>query len=631
MPLRIVVGGENGRSRARASNAPIAWAASYTGPRQDNQDYYGRADHETPGYDWRALGCLYVLADGMGGLASGAQAARIAVKDVIEHYKHSRSAAPVAQSLTAAIEGANRKIYSAGQGNNGRMGSTIVACVLKNGRATVAHAGDSRAYLLRDGQLFRCTTDHLYATEVLGIKDDDDAKKSSEGHKITRALGKDAEIKVDTDENEYTPDDRFLLCSDGISEALQDVEIKTCLAEPTPQKAVQALIASAGMRLTDNATAVVVFASGQKLRRQKTVRRVSYATAAILLLAVGTLAGYKYGGKGIARLENLASSWTDNQPAGPVSVPTNKADEDGRTEVAGVPSGDHSTMHKERFRNANGSTTNETSGAARRSDRETHGKTASAADSKNTALPAGKQADSSWRDHEIDTTQPSPVPVGGRPGVNSGRTEMSTAAQPPSAPPGTSLHTPAATGASNASSQTSSAMSTHLPPTPASSDPTRSSTQRVLEVPKPSNSGQPSQEPTRVPRPPEQLAMGGNKDQVKTTGPSPTSVSATQNQKSLSAGTASQPQAVESLTITNERKHKVDVWAKGYDTKSFTLTQHDALILQYSNWPKRPDGVCWREHHAGGVANPSNWKLSPTCIPIVRNKVVIPADSSPPN
>lgn len=587
MPLRVVVSGENGRSRARVNNAPVAWAASYMGPRQENQDYYGRADQETPGYDWQDLGCLYVLADGMGGLASGAQAARMAVKDVIEHYRHSRSEVPVAQSLSAAIEEANRKIYSAGQGKNARMGSTIVACVLKNGRATVAHAGDSRAYLLRDGELFRCTTDHLYATEVLGIKDDDDAKKSSEGHKITRALGKDAEIKVDTDENEHTPEDRFLLCSDGISEVLQDVEIRTCLAEPTPQKAVQALIASAGTRLTDNATAVVVFASGQKLRRKKTVKRVCYSVAATLLLAVATFGGYKYGSRGIATIVKLTKSWTNTEPTGPSNDPASKPDMPGETRTENR-TADGKTPDKLRSSDAGARALSKTSAAGvRRGGRETRDKTASAADPKNAALPAVKQANS-WKDHEIDTTQRPPAPLGVQSRDSGSSAAKSGAAQPPTAP-ATTTQPPVPTaenGKQPLSNQTGSAMSTPTALPQASAAQSATPAQHSRGGPKPSIiSTQNGPGTTTVPRPPERPVSR-----------------ATQSPEIANSQTTINHQGstrTASVTIQNKTGEDVEIRGGVGTSMDKNPTLHvdadETRSVSYTKWIAPPERIYWRK------------------------------------
>src|SRR5207237_352609 len=155
-----------------------------------------------------------------------------------QEYRSTGRSQDVVQNLTQAMQNANQHLYRAGTRSGKPMGSTMVACVLKDGKATIAHAGDSRAYHLADGKLRRLTKDHLYATEVLGIPNDDEAKRSSEGHKITRALGKDPQLKVDTREEEYRPGDRFLLCSDGVSEALSEEEIAECLSQKTPEKAV---------------------------------------------------------------------------------------------------------------------------------------------------------------------------------------------------------------------------------------------------------------------------------------------------------------------------------------------------------------------------------------------------------
>jgi protein phosphatase len=269
---------------------PVSWAASQTGPREQNEDDYGRADQDTRDYDWVNRGCLYLLADGMGGLDAGKEAAQAAVRHVIQEYRNIGRSQDVVQNLTQAMQNANQHLYKAGTRSGKRMGSTMVACVLKDGKATVAHAGDSRAYHLADGELHRLTRDHLYATEVQGIKDDDEAKRSPEGHKITRALGKDPELNVDTKEEEYRPGDRFLLCSDGISEVLSKEEIGECLRQKTPEKAVRALCSVAEGRLNDNATAVVVFASGKKIRRNKQWKRLAYASAAVVLLG-GVSAG----------------------------------------------------------------------------------------------------------------------------------------------------------------------------------------------------------------------------------------------------------------------------------------------------------------------------------------------------
>jgi protein phosphatase len=271
----------------------VSWAASQTGPREQNEDDYGRADQDTHGYNWVNRGCLYLLADGMGGLDAGKEAAKTAVRGVVHEYRSAGRSQDIEQNLVQALQNTNQQLYNAGAKKGKRMGSTLVACVLKDGTATIAHAGDSRAYHLAEGELHRCTQDHLYATEVLGIPDDDQAKQSPEGHKITRALGKDPDLRVDTKQVNYSPGDRFLLCSDGISEVLAPEEIRECLLQPTPEKAVHELCSLTEKRLRDNATAVVVFASGNKIRRRKTMKRVVSYAAVVVLLGVVSMGSYK--------------------------------------------------------------------------------------------------------------------------------------------------------------------------------------------------------------------------------------------------------------------------------------------------------------------------------------------------
>lgn len=272
---------------------PASWAASQTGPREQNEDDYGRADQYTAHYDWQNRGCLYVLADGMGGLDGGKEAAQVAVRSVLQSYRGNGRSQDVEPNLVQALQNANQQIYNAGARQGRRMGSTLVACVLKDGKATISHAGDSRVYQLStSGALQRLTRDHLYATEVLGIQDDDEAKRSPEGNKVTRALGKDPELQVDRKVVDYSAGDRFLLCSDGLSEALSPDEICEGLKKPTPEQAVNTLCSMADGRLHDNATAIVVFASGNKIRRKKTTKQIAvYAATVVLVCGLG-LAGY---------------------------------------------------------------------------------------------------------------------------------------------------------------------------------------------------------------------------------------------------------------------------------------------------------------------------------------------------
>jgi serine/threonine protein phosphatase PrpC len=323
------------RPLAGRRHPPEAWAASCQGPREENQDEYGRADHRTPHYNWRRRGCLYVVADGLGGLTAGADAARIAVREAIAHYRRSENYEDEAGNLLSAVRRANLAIYDTSRRLGVRMGATIVACVLRNGNATIAHAGDSRAYLLAKGELRRLTRDHLYATEVLGVKGDDEAKLGPEGNKITRALGKEPEVEADVTTVELSSEDRLLLCSDGLSEVVEADEIRECLLEPTPEQAVRELKTRAQDRLTDNATAVVVFASGARVVRRRRFAVAIKSLAAVLILGTMSVGGWRawrhFGGPKLIATVSRAFTKTPRAvapPAGP--QPSTHKHDDGQ-------------------------------------------------------------------------------------------------------------------------------------------------------------------------------------------------------------------------------------------------------------------------------------------------------------
>lgn len=585
MPLRVVVPAGSHKRSAPTRNAPVAWAASYTGPRAENQDYYGRADHETPGYDWSKSGCLYVLADGMGGLACGAQAARMAVKEVIENFKNSRDDVTVSERLAAAITEANRKIYLAGQGASGRMGSTVVACVLKNGHVTVAHAGDSRAYLLRNGQLFRCTTDHLYATEVLGMADEDAAKRSTEGHKITRALGKDPELSLEPEENEHRPEDRFLLCSDGVSEALPDTAIQKCLAEPSPRKAVQALMASAGPHLTDNATAVVVFASGKKIRRRAAMKHAAWAVAATLLLAGAGFGSYRYGERGIAHIEKLLATWTKPEVVGsgagnsrPSTSSTEAKTGDNHQEPKTARSGEQGESNTSR-------TSSKTRPGAKQNGR-------AAAELNQTASAAATKAEPGSEEEHLTTTPPSPL-TDEKKGDSQGRNLGTQLATPNVANP------QPGTGPDHSQDQTTQPSAVPMPPGASAQRSTAPTTPNVSQPP--GTAGQP-----HVADP------SGKKDSTpakQQTVPAPTPASATVPETRGSHKTGSSGVAVPGkryLTITNNTGEDVEVRGSvGGERKTYPtlhLFADESKQVSYDKWATPPDQVWWRKDgkHMGG-------------------------------
>ena len=204
---------------------------------------------------------LFVVADGIGGFEAGEVASSIAV-DVLKDVGSS-------DSLEDAIGEANRRILAAARGDERfhGMGTTVVAMRFggtgEEPVAQISHVGDSRAYLLRDGELKPVTEDHSLVAELVRSGDLTRAQASEHPQKnlITRALGAEEEVDVDTVVLPVEPGDRLLLCSDGLSDMVPEpgmLEILTSHQED-PEKAARALVVAAlEAGGADNITVVVV-------------------------------------------------------------------------------------------------------------------------------------------------------------------------------------------------------------------------------------------------------------------------------------------------------------------------------------------------------------------------------------
>jgi serine/threonine protein phosphatase PrpC len=204
---------------------------------------------------------LYAVADGMGGYAAGEIAAQMAVDTVARTHEGrdlrglDASLPRFGAELVASILEANDRIRAAGEADLRKegMGTTLVACRFSRGRSRlyVAHVGDSRCYRLRDGVLERLTTDHTLAE--LGIR-------GPGAHKLSRALGVFDEVDVELNVDEPQPDDRYLLCSDGLTKMVEDRAIAEHLGrEVAVQDVVEGLVDEANARGgRDNISVIVI-------------------------------------------------------------------------------------------------------------------------------------------------------------------------------------------------------------------------------------------------------------------------------------------------------------------------------------------------------------------------------------
>jgi protein phosphatase len=190
---------------------------------------------------------LFAVADGMGGAQAGEVASRIAA----DSFEAAERAGDSGEAfLRRLAESANERIHGLAQDDSSRsgMGTTLTAALVEGDEVAIAHVGDSRAYVLRDGELRLLTSDHSLVEELRrqGRLTSEQAEDHPQRSIITRALGPEAEVEVDTLTVSARPGDVFLLCSDGLTTMLKDEEIVAALSSGES-------LSSAAMRLVREA------------------------------------------------------------------------------------------------------------------------------------------------------------------------------------------------------------------------------------------------------------------------------------------------------------------------------------------------------------------------------------------
>ncbi len=198
-----------------------------------------------------------VLADGMGGYNAGEIASAMAVTFVkaelsrwLEEAASQCSANDIRHAMEACVVNANQSIYNAANANPqfSGMGTTIVVGVFDTDRVLLAHVGDSRCYLLRNAQLTQLTRDHSLLQEQLeaGLLTPEQAKVASHKNLVTRALGVEEGVMVDIMEHAPQPGDIYLMCSDGLSDMVDDADLARLLsAKNTLVDRAQVLVTAA--------------------------------------------------------------------------------------------------------------------------------------------------------------------------------------------------------------------------------------------------------------------------------------------------------------------------------------------------------------------------------------------------
>ena len=206
-------------------------------------------------------GLVLVVADGMGGHLAGEVASAMAIE--VLRRELTRPAADPSGALRTAIELANREIWdeAARDAEKAGMGSTVVAAIVLGNRAYLANAGDSPAYLVRDGRTDQITRDHgLVAEQVeAGVIAEQDAEHHPFRHILTRCLGAEASVEVEVyPPRELQAGDVLVLCSDGLTEHVTKREVAALVEGQDPDEVAKGLIEVANQRGGhDNITVVV--------------------------------------------------------------------------------------------------------------------------------------------------------------------------------------------------------------------------------------------------------------------------------------------------------------------------------------------------------------------------------------
>lgn len=239
-----------------------AWQLTDLGQGRDhNEDYCGSFEPEDPEV-LAERGGLYLVADGIGGHQAGDVASQYAVERVLHAYFSDPWASP-GENLTQAIRRANVELYQEAQKNPAHrgMGTTMVAAAIRGDELTVANVGDSRAYLVREGQIRQISQDHSWVAERVAenLLTPDQARNHPKRNIITRSLGNDPDVEVDVFHEAIQAGDVVLLCSDGLSGMVRDEEMAAVVSRTDSRTAAEKLVHLANERGgPDNITATVI-------------------------------------------------------------------------------------------------------------------------------------------------------------------------------------------------------------------------------------------------------------------------------------------------------------------------------------------------------------------------------------
>jgi protein phosphatase len=262
--------------------------------REGNEDSFSTEDSYS----------LYIVADGMGGHLAGEVASGIAVEMINKSFrrfvdnqtpleelfgKPDASLTLLGNYLSSSIQLANRVVYEMAREYDQYhgMGTTVAALHVTPDLILAANAGDSRIYMIRDGKTERLSRDHTIVSEQveMGMMSPEEAETSPLKHVLTRNLGSSEEVSVDVFEIEPLNNDRFIICSDGLTDLVSDEEIlQAALTGDDPESICKKFIETVLRRgAHDNTTIITVFVTGMAKATEPPLKKIAFFFADLII------------------------------------------------------------------------------------------------------------------------------------------------------------------------------------------------------------------------------------------------------------------------------------------------------------------------------------------------------------
>jgi len=213
----------------------------------------------------RSRGWMFAVADGVGGRDLGEVASGKAVQVMAQGFAQAAEGTSLISLLTRLIQHANAAVHDEGLSAERRgrhMATTVVSCALRHDQAVIAHVGDSRCYQVRDGNANLLTCDHTWVTEQrkLGLITATQAEQSERRHVLTRSLGPELFVAVDTSSVSLKPGDVLVLCTDGLYGAVYPEDIVRITSQKKDPETIARELVNYAVEVdgSDNATAQII-------------------------------------------------------------------------------------------------------------------------------------------------------------------------------------------------------------------------------------------------------------------------------------------------------------------------------------------------------------------------------------